>query len=64
MFNVRARRWQVSGDLAYHVGEWTAMFGRRRTKGKHLLVFRRERRGQWRVVADMMSRNHGDSKDH
>ena len=61
---LKTLRTEVSGDLAYEIAEW--WIGS--VKGKHVLVYRwvksgpqkrvkSGRKSEWRVVADMMSRN-------
>lgn len=52
---LKTHRIEASGDLAYEIGQWEIAFhGRPKSRGKHLLVFRRSRSG-WKVVADMMN---------
>jgi uncharacterized protein (TIGR02246 family) len=51
-----------SGDLAYEVGEFSAMMpqpsgGTAPGTGKYLVVFERQQDGQFKMVADMFSPN-------
>lgn len=45
----------VSGDLAYGVGNYVMRMGDRQDNGKYVVVYRRQSSGNWRAVADMFS---------
>jgi uncharacterized protein (TIGR02246 family) len=51
---------EASGDLAYGIGRYTFTMPspsgeRARQSGKYLVVFRRQRDGSWKAIADMFS---------
>lgn len=47
----------VSGDLAYGVGNYVITMGGKQDNGKYVVVYRRQRDGSWKAVADMFSSN-------
>ena len=52
----------ASGDLAYEIGEWTAIMPKpdgstAPTTGKYLVVYKRQPDGALKMVADMFSAN-------
>ncbi len=47
---------ELSGNLAYGVGQYT-LHAEGEQQGKYIVVYRRDRSGTWRAVADMFSSN-------
>jgi len=54
-FNFSMTSFDVSGDLAYEIGTFTAVFGSVADTGKYVTVWKRQDNGKWMIVADIFN---------
>jgi len=54
-FNFSMTSFDVSGDLAYEIGTFTAVFGAAADTGKYVTVWKRQDNGKWMIVVDIFN---------